>query len=198
MNRLSRTLVSATTFTILVAGCTSSQVPPEGFLHETTDLHDSDLSQGMYVHFDESLTGYDRFTIAPLTFRFTPRQPRPVALRDLDASERAFREAVERELIRDGRFAVAAGPGPGVLQLRAGVTDRFQRDEHDPGPGPATLELEALDSVTKKRVFAVIDPTLGQRDSGGEHTSPDDAFNRFARRLRERVGDAENQPPEAR
>ena len=198
MNRLSRMLVSATTFMILVAGCTSSPVPPDGFLYETADLRDSDLSQGMYVLFDESLAGYDRFTIAPLTFRFTPRQPRPVALRDLDASERAFREAVERELTRDGRFAVAAGPGPGVLQLRAGVTDRFQRDEENPGPGPATLELEALDSLTKKRVFAVIDPTLGQRDSGGEHTSPDDAFNRFARRLRERVADAENQPPEAR
>jgi len=190
MSPSSRPIVCVSLCALLVVGCASHDIPPDGFLDNTSNLHDSELSQGMYVHVEEPLSGYDRFTIAPLTFRFTPRQPRPVALRDLDAAEAAFRAAVERELTRDGRFAVAAGPGKGVLQLHAGITDRFQRDEKDPGPGPATIELEAIDSVSKQRVFAVIDPTLGQRDSGGEHTSPADAFNRFARRLRARIDDA--------
>jgi hypothetical protein len=195
---MNRMLVCAAVYAILGAGCTSSPVPPGGFLHETSKLRGSDFSQGMYVQFEQPLAGYERIAIAPLTFGFPPRQPRPVALRDLDAAEAAFRAAVEHELTGDGRFSMAAGPGNGVLELRAGVTDRFQRDEEDPGPGPATLELEALDSLSKKRVFAVIDPALGQRDSGGEHTSPTDAFNRFARRLRDCIEDAENQAPAAR
>jgi hypothetical protein len=74
--------------------------------------------------------------------------------------------------------------------VRAAVTDRFQRDEAEPAPGPATLELEAVDSLTKKRVFAVVDPSLGAKDSGGEHTNPQDAFARFARRLRMRLDEA--------
>jgi hypothetical protein len=193
MNPSSRPIVCVSLCAVLVIGCASRDVPPGGFLDDTSSLRDSELSEGMYVQSDEALRSYDRFTIAPLTLRFTPRRPRPVALRDLDAAEEAFRAAVTRELIQGGRFAPAGGPGRGVLQLRAGITDRFQRDEADPGPGPATVELEALDSFSKKRVFAVIDPTLGQRDSGGEHTSAADAFNRFARRLRARIDDAELQ-----
>ena len=189
MNPSSRPIVCLIACVMFVTGCASSDIPDAGFLDNTSTLTESKLSQGTYVHFDAPLSGYDRFTIAPLTFRFTPRQPRPVALRDLDVAEEMFRVAVEHELTRDGRFTAAAGPGKGVLQLRAGVTDRFQRDEKDPGPGPATVELEALDSLSKKRVFAIIDPTLGQRDSGGELTSPADAFNRFARRLRARIDD---------
>ena len=189
MNPSSRPIVCVSLCAAIVVGCASPDVPPGGFLNDTSNLRNSELSQGMYVQSDEALRSYDRFTIAPLRFRFTPRKPRPVALRDLDAAEEAFRAAVTRELTRDGRFAPAPGPGKRVLQLRAGITDRFQRDEDDPGPGPATLELEALDSITKKRVFAVIDPTFGLRDSGGEHTSPADAMNRFARRLRDRIDD---------
>ena len=195
MNPSRRPIVCVIVYLTCVAGCAPGDLPPEGFLRDTSNLRESELSQGTYVSFDEPLAGYDRFTIAPLAFRFTPRQPRPVALRDLDAAEEAFRAAVTRELTQGGRFAAAGGPGRGVLQLRAGITDRFQRDETDPGPGPATVELEALDSLSKKRVFAVIDPTLAQRDSGGEHTSPADAFNRFARRLRARIDDAELQDP---
>ena len=172
----------------LLAGCTSA-IPDGGYLRDTSKLRDAELTEGMYVHFEDSLAGYDRFTVAPLTFRFTPRRPRPVALRDADASQAAYRTAVEGAMTRGGRFTRATGPGSGVLLLRGAVTDRFQRDEKDPGPGPATLELEAVDSLTNRRVFAVIDPALAQRDSGGEYTSPDDAFNRFGRRLRARIDD---------
>jgi hypothetical protein len=196
MNRLSRSgarvahvawLLCAAS--VALAGCTS-EIPEGGYLDDTSKLHEAEISEGMYVHFEDALAAYDRFTVAPLTFRFTPRRPRPVTLRDLEVAEAAYRSAVEGALAHGGRFTRAAGPGKGVLLLRGAVTDRFQRDEKDPGPGPATVELEAVDSLTKRRVFAVIDPAFAQRDSGGEDTSPSDAFDRFGRRLRARLDDA--------
>jgi hypothetical protein len=171
------------------AGC-SSGVPEGGYIADTSKLRDTELSEGMYVHFEDSLADYDRFTVAPLTFRLTPRRPRPVALRDAESAQAAYRAAVEGAMAQDERLTRAEAPGKGVLLLRGAVTDRFQRDDKDPGPGPATLELEAVDSLTHRRVFAVLDPAFAQRESGGEYTSPDDAFNRFARRLRARIDDA--------
>ena len=170
-------------------GC-SSEIPTGGFLSETSKLQKSDLTQEMYVHVDEAVTRYDRVTLAPLVVRFTPQKPLPVALRDPGANDAAYRGAVEDALGQGGRFKPANRAGRGVLTIRAAVTDRFQRDEKDPGPGPATLELEAVDSLSKKRVFAVLDPAFAKRDSGGEQTSAADAFARFARRLRMRLDEA--------
>ena len=179
---------------VVLVGC-GSEIPKDGFLEDTSKLRDSDDSEEMFVEFDKTMPAYERFTLAPLTFRFTPRRPRPVSLRDLDAAEAAYRDAVEAALTQGGRFTRAAGPGKGVLLIRGAVTDRFQRDEKDPGPGPATLEMEAVDSLTKKRVFAVMDPAFAQRESGGEHTSAADAFNRFGRRFRARIDEAPTAQP---
>src|SRR5688500_9999431 len=49
------------------AGC-NSEVPDGGYLDETSKLRATPDSEGTYVHFEDSLAAYDRFTVAPLTF----------------------------------------------------------------------------------------------------------------------------------
>ena len=149
-------------------------------------------STGWYVYFSKEhpVTEYKMFTFSPLIVQFTPRQPKPVSMHDVDNAEKAYREAVAAALTKGGRFQRVNAPGDQVLLLRGAVTDRYQRDPAT-AVGRATMELEAIDSVTRKRVFAVIDPKLGTKSGmPGEYNDPREVFQKFATELRAEIDSA--------
>jgi hypothetical protein len=177
---------------LLPSACGCATRSEEGrFLSSYSTLPEAPRSEGVYLDFSSELANYHHFTLAPLVIRFSPERTTPVMLRDVDLAKAAFRDAVIDALTRDGRFQLTSSPGKGVLSIRAAVTDLYQQDPELPA-GPATLEIEAIDPTRNKRIFALIDSTLGEKDSGGEHTDARSAFARFGRRLRSQIDRAED------
>lgn len=173
---------------ISLSGCSSGKSASSGFITNAGELHLQ--PDGWYAYFskDRPVTNYTMFTFSPLIVQFTPQRPKPVSMQDVDNAEKAYRDAVTAALTKGGRFQRVNAPGDGVLLLRGAVTDRYQRDPAT-AVGRATMELEAVDSVTRKRVFAVIDPKLGTKGAT-EYNDPRQVFQKFASELRTLIDNA--------
>lgn len=171
-----------------LSGCSGKSSIKSGFILYSGDLQQTPGSGGWYVYFSPShpVAGYTKFTVSPLIVQFTPQRPKPVSMQDLDNAEKAYRAALAAALTKGGRFQQVSAPGDRVLLLRGAVTDLCQRDPKGP-VGRATMELEAIDSVTRKRVFAVIDPMLGTKTGVGEYNDPREVFQKFAQQLRAQI-----------
>jgi hypothetical protein len=174
-----------------VAGCSGKGATWGSFLGNYGDLKQTPTSDGWYVYFnrDNPVSGYSKFTIAPLIVQFTPERPKPVSMQDVNRVEQAYHAAVTAALTRGGRFQEVNSPGDRTLLLKGAVTDLYQRDPKT-ATGRATFEMDAVDAVTRKRVFAVIDPALGTRQGAGEFSDPKDVFQKFANELRTQIDQA--------
>lgn len=167
----------------LVAAAGAAQGTPSGFLEDYSELkpREGDGSMLVYRKAEGALAGYDAFIIDPVLVYFPPvakgHGVAPDQLKDLADT---FRAEVVEELEEHG-YRVTDQPGPGVLRVRAAITDV------DPaGPaanvaakaggvalgvplipsldiGSAAIEAEMLDSVTGERLAAVMDAKRGRR-----------------------------------
>ena len=70
------------------------------------------------------MKNYDRFIVDPVTLYVLPEaQGRALDPDDLKLMAHDCRQALVDELQSSGRYKVGADPGPGVLHLRAALTD---------------------------------------------------------------------------
>ena len=158
----------------LLTGCQAQKAAHSGFLGDYSRLHPSpEVEDALYYQNPaKSLKDYDKFMIDPVLVHFAPNAKGtaldPAKLKKLtdyvyDETAKALSE----------RYAVVTAPGPGVLRLRAALTDikktKPAMNIHPAtklsglGLGGASMEAEALDSQTGERVFAVVDTRQGNR-----------------------------------
>jgi len=200
-------------FTVLCAvalvGC-GLEVKQSGFLKDYSQLKPSDRVDGTMIYENPAkpLKAYNKFMVDPVVVHFAPDAKGggidPDTLNDLATY---FHSEVTKLLSENG-YSVVKAPGPGVLYVRAAIT---QIDKTVPvanihpgmkmtgiGLGGASMEAEALDSETKEVVFMVTDSQKGSRlDMAGGFQSYGNAKSvmkgwaeRFVARLDEAHGRA--------
>jgi hypothetical protein len=158
----------------LLTGCQAHKAAYSGFLGDYSKLRPSpEVEDALYFQNPgKSLKDYDKFMIDPVLVHFAPNAKGtvldPAKLKKL--TDYAYDEAAKA---LSERYAVVNAPGPGVLRLRAALTDikktKPAMNIHPAtklsgiGLGGASMEAEALDSQTGERVFAVVDTRQGNR-----------------------------------
>lgn len=147
-----------------------------------------------------------------------------------------FYKSIVKELTGDKQYQLVDKPGPGVLHLRIAVTDIVPNKPEasvvslavpflwageagagavdkeagsTPFTGEATVEFEALDSLTSKQVAAYIETRLGKKyvwDKGIGHgvdhylkaystwSYTEEAMDHWAKQLRTRLDELRDQP----
>ena len=152
----------------LLAGCQSKNAAFSGFLDDYSKLKPSPIVEGAQYYQDssKSLADYDKFIIDPIIVHFAPNAKGtafdPAKLKKLtDFAHEEMVKALSRN------YKAVNTPGPGVLRIRAALTDIKKTipalNIHPAtklsgiGLGGASMEAEALDSQTGARVIAVVD-----------------------------------------
>lgn len=156
-----------------LAGCAGQQ--QSGFLKDYASLQPSPHVKGamVYVNPARPLKTYNKFIVEPVIVHFAPDKEGvgvdPGTLKELTDH---FHGEIVRSLTAGG-YQVVPAAGPGVLRLRAAVTDIKKTvpvaNIHPAtkmsgiGLGGASMEAEGLDAQSSERVFAVTDSQTGSR-----------------------------------
>lgn len=200
-----------------LSGCGSTRsttARPSGFLGDLEDLTpvEASLEGKIFVREPRALAGYTRFVLDPVLVVFdADSAPAAVDPEDLARLTASLRESVAAEL-REGGYEVVDSAGPGVLRIRAALTDVDAA-----GPvanlagkaagiaagvggfvvpaidlGGAAIEAEMLDAETGLRVAAFRDARRGKRFGGVKDASrrwghAEAAFGVWANELRTRL-----------
>ncbi len=143
-----------------------------GFLGDYSKLKKSRKLKGAmsYENPSKSLKEYDKFIIDPVVVHFAPNA-KGIGVDPFKVHQVA--DYLHREMWQalSIRYQVVNTPGPGVLRLRAAITDiktTVPLMNIHPGTkllglglGGASMEGEAVDSQTGERVLAVVDSRKG-------------------------------------
>ena len=188
--------------------------PTSGFLGDYSELTPHPDKKLMLVYRKRAgvLAGYNRFLVDPVLVYFH-EEARGVAVDPGELAELAgfLRDAVIEALSEDGAYAVVEEPGPGVVRLRAAITDVVPVDpKKNIGAtavgmatgvglllprvdlGRTSIEAEFLDAETGERLVAVVAEKKGNRFGGkvkGAKTWGDvkAAFKKWSKDLRKRL-----------
>ena len=144
-----------------------------GFLKDYSQLKPSREHEGVqsYQNPSKGLQGYDKFMLDPIIVHIAPNAKGsgvdPIKLKKL--TDYFLYEAIST-LVK--RYRVVSEPGPGVLWLRMAITDVQTTQPMfnilpatkplGLGMGGASMEAEALDSMTGERILAVVDKRSGK------------------------------------
>ncbi len=156
----------------ILAGCQSSKTAYSGFLGDYSGFRASADYEGAleYNHPTLTLKGYDKFMVDPIIVHFAPNAKGtaldPAKIKKLtDYAREELGKALSK------RYQVVNSPGPGVLRLRVALTDIKKTSPamnihpatklSGVGLGGASMEAEAIDSQSGKRVRAVVDSRKG-------------------------------------
>ena len=201
-----RIVVLSVLVLVVFVGCASHTVEHSGFLKDYSELKASEQVEGTMIYWNPAkpLKAYDKFIVDPVVVHFAPNAKGvgidPDTLNEL---AKHFNDVVAEALTKGG-YGVVAAPGPGVLHVRAAITEI---DKTVPvanihpamkmsgiGLGGASMEAEGLDSQSNERVFAVVDTQKGSRmDFAGSFQTYGNAksvMNEWAKRFVERLDEA--------
>ncbi len=162
-----KTLVMTLAIAVMLTGCQEKQTRQySGFLSDYSRMEPIpafDNAIGRKAP-DEVLRKYDKFIIEKVIVRPAPDADEfPIPPEKVAVVTEFARSELARRLSE--RYTVVATPGPGVLRLRAAITDIQERThillkvkERLQGywPGGAAIEMEAVDSQTGKEVIAAV------------------------------------------
>lgn len=158
----------------LITGCQAHKAEYSGFLGDYSKLRPSPEVEDALYYQDpgKSLKDYDKFIIDPVLLHFAPNA-KGTALDPAKLKEMTDFVRDEAVMALSKRYEVVDAPGPGVLRLRAAVTDIKKSipamNIHPAtklsgvGLGGASMEVEAIDSQSGLRVFAVVDTRQGNQ-----------------------------------
>ena len=161
-----------------VAGCATQQAAKSGFLSDYSQLKPDPTFDGArrYQNPAKPLNQYRKFMLDPVVVHFAPNaKGTAISPGELKKLADYFHDRAVEELSK--RYQVVQKPGPGVLRVRAAITDIEKTTPimniHPAmkmsgiGLGGASMEAEAIDSQTRERVIAVVDSRQGSRASIG-------------------------------
>lgn len=174
VNRKIRTLFNISVLALALSACQTVVAEKSGFLRDYSLLKANPQIEGQLRYQDSSISlkSYTKFMIDPIIVQFAPNaQGVAINPADLVTLTDYFHAAAVKKL--SVNFQVVNQPGPGVLRLRVAITDISKTipalNIHPgtkltgAGLGGASMEAEALDSVSNKRVVAVVETTEGDR-----------------------------------
>jgi hypothetical protein len=181
-------LVAFTLTAVACAGTRGRRSAPEesGFLRDYSQLTENkDMPAKLsYVNAEAAWSSYDAIWIESVSM-WANSETSKLKPEDKQMLTDFFYKALHDELSKD--FRIADGPGPGVLQFRAALTEakganvplkaittivpQLKMASTLVGVaadvvvtvGEATLEAEVLDSVTKVRLAAAVDQQAGKK-----------------------------------
>lgn len=199
-----------------LGGCAAGgmkEVKKTGFLGDYSMLKPGgeDRAALLYIKPGVDFKLYDKIMFDRVMVWLSPeaqsRGVDPALLKEMtDHYQKALLDAV-----KDG-YRVVEQPGPGVLRVRAAITDvkpskpvantmstilpvgwvvagatKVASDENV-GTGEAATEIEILDAMTGERLAAAVDRRQGGKAAfRGKWTDAKDAFDFWAKRFRERL-----------
>jgi hypothetical protein len=176
-----------------------------GFLRDYAQLREDSDGAARYVNSGRSLAEYNKFILEPVAV-YLP-EGKAIYPGDLQALAQYFRDKAVQDLTAAG-YQVVDHSGPGVLRIRAAITDievaKKAFNVHPLtklagiGTGGAAMEAEAVDSMTGERIIAVVDARQGDRMSmtegldtyGHARQAMDQWVARFVQRLNASKGQA--------
>ncbi len=157
-------------------GHAEAQTRTSGFLADYSELKPSNDIRGalVYEHPTVTLKDFSKFIVEPVAVHFAPSADGvtidPAKLFELAQYLRG--QAVKA---LNEKYQVVNNSGPGVLRIRVAITGIEQSipllNIHPGtkllgiGLGGASMEAEAVDSVTGERILAVVDSQRGNRMS---------------------------------
>jgi len=187
------------------AGCAAKQTrsaAPSGFLRDYSQLHKGKEGQALLVYVNPSahFAQYSKVLIEPVTIwhsAATSSIPTDEAQLLADELDDALRLALDED------FKVVEAPGPGVLRVRAAITEAegsWHVDDHVAGRfdpnlravkaepssatrdfvGEAGVEAEVLDGVSGERLLAAVDRRAGARTLATKKSTWQDVHEAFA------------------
>lgn len=197
---------------IATVGCAARarRAEPSGFLADYDALRPLEAEPGVlrYEH-EGGLGAYARFLIEPVRIL-----AHPGANMDRIPTERLEELALDLETALrtelDAAYEVVDAPGPGVLRVRAAITDVEPATPllnlHPAtkitglGLGGASFEAEGVDGATGERIFAVLVSREAAKRIGsglGEWADARQVMRDWAAQFRARVDAAHAKPPAA-
>jgi hypothetical protein len=158
---------------LFFSSCTSLKPTPSGFLKDYSNME----KKGSGLLIDEnpakSLKEYSSFIVDPVAIYLHPEVKDDVINQEKLTE---FRDEFYNKLVAQLKenYQVTDQPGPGVLRIRAAITDfvpsTLLLNLHitstfllQPGTGGAAIEAEFTDSETDERVLAMIQSKKGSR-----------------------------------
>ena len=157
-----------------LAACGTTPTAKSGFLSDYSQLRPDPKIEGQlsYRNPSKKVTAYKKFLIDPVVVHLAPNaKGKTLDPGDLKAMADFFRNEAVKALSK--RYQVVSKPGPGVLYIRVALTDvevtNTLLNIHPgtkltgAGLGGASMEAEALDSVTMERIVAVVETQKGSR-----------------------------------
>ncbi len=187
-----------------LAGCAQHQATQSGFLKNYSQLTPSPVVQGVlaYTRPGTSLSQYDKFILEPISIHFAPNAE-GVTIAPAKLAELA--QYLEDEAVKalSERYQVVAAPGPGVLRLRVALTDIQKGNPllnihpgtklSGVGLGGASMEGEAIDSLTGERILAAVETRRGEAlslEGLGAFDGAKQAMRYWVKRFVERLDEA--------
>jgi hypothetical protein len=205
-------------------GCGSTRsidARSSGFLGDLSALQSIDAQAGGEVLVREAgvIGRYDRFLLDPVVIVFAKdAAASAIDPEDLARLTASLRDKVDAQL-RDGGYEIVDAAGPGVLRIRAALTDvnpsrpaanvagKVAGIASGVGGfvvptidlGGAAIEAEMIDATTGERVAAYRDARRGKRfggtlDAARRWGHAEDAFDVWAAELRDRLDALRGEP----
>ncbi len=209
-------LIVFTLAILLVSGCAShkmKEAQETGFLRDYSQLKPGENEEAVLVYLKPgaNFRAYDKIMIDPVEVWYSPdveyKGIQPDQLKELTDY---FHEAMVKAV--SDAYPVVDQPGPGVLRLRAAITDVIPGKPVrgtltsilPPGivistgvkmvkgtygsVGQTAIEVELLDSRTYERLGAAVDRRAGTKAPfRGEWKDAKGAFDYWAQKLRQRL-----------
>lgn len=186
----------------LLAACAGETTKQSGFLSNYSQLTPDANIEGAASYRAPNLYTYRKFMLDPIVVHFAPKAEgaaiEPDKLKEL--TDYFYNNAIKA---LSKNYQVVTEPGPGVSRIRVAITNI---EETNPllnihpgtkltgaGLGGASMEAEAVDSTTNKRIAAIVETARGSRASivaglsrfGNAKEVMDGWIERFVKRLDE-------------
>lgn len=201
--------VAGTWAIVVLIGCSSAPPRPAGFLGDTSVLAPvpGQPDRLYYERPGADWKSYTSVMLDPVQVCLLP-EARERELRREDVSRMTdYFRAKAVEAVQSG-YPVVNAPGPGVLRIRAAITDLVPTNVAQNllttaavglavDMGGASMEAEFVDSVTGERLAAVVDRKTGSPLALVENFTTWDharaAFDEWAQELRKALDEARTQ-----
>lgn len=218
--RMILTCLTLSLTTLALTSCTSTsqmrKTKATGFLGDYASLRKGEGSEAQLVYIKPGVNwrNYNKIIIDPITAYAIPGNPLAKLPKDqLNALVGYLYSTLREQLSKD--YQIVSTPGPGVLRLRVALTEagagkpvlgvmssltppsiavsalKTTITGSGTGTGSARVEMELLDSQTRRRLAAGVDAQSGnKRDFFGNFNKWDDAqdaFDNWAAKLQSRL-----------
>ena len=183
---------------MLLCGC-ATKVQKSGFLSDYSKLQVESETKMRYSN-AAKLKTYKSFIIEPVQIHFHSKSEasKKIKKEQIQQLTLYMHDAIVKAL--GDAYHIESVPGPGVLRIRAAITDLKKTEPAmnilpatkltGLGLGAASLEAELLDSQTGEQIAAVIESQIGSRLSLAGYSEWGDAkeiMNGWAKSFRARL-----------